>query len=464
MRFAEAKNLLAEEKKHNPSNLITVYLDHYIDFLTVFNNEEAVAFNQLKKNKDQRINLLESGNQESPYYRYCLCEINLQTALIRIKNEEYLTAAREINRAYRLLEENQRLFPGFLPNLKSLGIMHCLIGAIPDQYQWVTRILNFQGTQRQGIAELKQVIEKSASHNEYGYLRPETIFMLTWIEVNIESSKSEIKILKDLLQQEDIRPFLKSSPLFAYTYAFMLIKSGENDEAVKTLLNAPEGPAYFQMSFMYYQTGQALLNRVDTAAAKYYRFYLYRFKGRNYIKTAWQKLAWISLLKGQHQQYQEYMQKALKTGYAFTDSDKQAVKEAKSGVSPNLRLLKARLLFDGGYYKKAEEALKEPSVIYRYAGLRDSVEYYYRLGRISQELGRFDEAVQLYLITMSKGKEQTWYFSSNAALLLGQLYENRGEKEKARQYYKQSLSMKCDEYRNSIHFKAKAGLKRLGTI
>src|SRR5215210_1947727 len=80
------------------------------------------------------------------------------------------------------------------------------------------------------------------------------------------------------------------------------------------------------------------------------------FKGLNYIKSAYQKLSWIALLKGDDKAMKEYLSLCRIHGIATVDEDKEAESEAYSAEVQNPQLLKARLLFDGGYYS---EAIKE---------------------------------------------------------------------------------------------------------
>ena len=77
-------------------------------------------------------------------------------------------------------------------------------------------------------------------------------------------------------------------------------------------------------------------------------------------------------------------------GTTFLESDKQALKEAKKGITPHPSLLKSRLLFDGGYYEKAEEILilLNPE---KFKNTINVIEYWYRLGRVSQSLERDDK-------------------------------------------------------------------------
>jgi len=110
-RFEEGIVLIKQEKTTNPNNLIPYYLENYIDFLKLFISEDATLFNKLKANKELRISKIEDADEASPYYNYCLAEIYLQWAFVRIKFKEYITAAGEINKAYKLLQENEKNTP-----------------------------------------------------------------------------------------------------------------------------------------------------------------------------------------------------------------------------------------------------------------------------------------------------------------------------------------------------------------
>ena len=50
----------------------------------------------------------------------------------------------------------------------------------------------------------------------------------------------------------------------------------------------------------------------------------------------------------------------------------------------------------------------------------------------------------------------------NAALKMGLLHETAGEKELAKAAYRTCLDMSPNQYKHSLHGKAKAGLNRLG--
>src|SRR5665648_598903 len=98
-RFTDAGILLHRERDKYPDNLIPIYLENYIDFFELFTGEDKLMFENLKRNKTDRLDYLERGNMNSPYYRFCIAGITLQWAFVRLKFGEYTTAAFEIRRA-----------------------------------------------------------------------------------------------------------------------------------------------------------------------------------------------------------------------------------------------------------------------------------------------------------------------------------------------------------------------------
>ena len=143
------------------------------------------------------------------------------------------------------------------------------------------------------------------------------------------------------------------------------------------------------------------------------------------------------------------------------DEDKQAEHEARQGVPPNIVLLRARLLFDGGYYDMAINELLNNSVKIAVKSKRDLLEYTYRLGRIYHESGNLSKALENYRQTIIRGKTEPYYFAASAAYQMGLLYENKEAYAKADSAYHLCLTIKSPEYQTSLHQKAKAGLNRL---
>jgi len=461
LHFTEAGKLLNMEKAAHPSNLIPVYLENYIDFFTVFIGEEPSAFEKFRKTQELRFDILKKGNMESPYYRYCLGNMRIQFALCRIKFGEYKSAALDISRANGDLKENAQLHPDFLLQNSGLGLIHILAGVIPDNYSWVLRIIGLEGNVQKGLDEIAIMVGYAGNNETYQLFRFESMFYLAFLDATLgKDAKNALRILQKFESQKTAFPG-SANPLLIFAKASILAKAGKTDEALQNLqeyhVNSEEFPFYY----LEYLTGLNKLNRLDPDADLYFIRFLKNFRGLNYIKSGYQKLAWTFLLKGNITKYEEYIGKALNRGALLVDNDIQANREAKSKEQPNVILLKARLLSDGGYTDRAIHLLLDHSVKSVVKTPKDMIEYNYRLGRIYQQTGNHPEALKYFGITIRDGVGQSWYFAENAALQSGIIYEQNKDYRNAAQYYRLCLSMKNTEYKNSLDQKARLGMKRI---
>ncbi len=174
-------------------------------------------------------------------------------------------------------------------------------------------------------------------------------------------------------------------------------------------------------------------------------------------------MGWCAIIQEDPIAYREYLSKTTTRGSTQIDGDKNAFlesREAKLGIIPNRLLLESRLLFDGGYYKRASQLLLDSQQLFETnAALK--LEYNYRLGRIFHQLNDFSKALFHYQQTILEGMDLPEYFACNAALQMGIIYESLADQRKAVKYYNLCLEIHPDDYRSSLHMKAEAGLNRV---
>jgi tetratricopeptide (TPR) repeat protein len=454
LQFDAGQAYIRVEKKNNPSNLLPLVLENYIEFLTVFISEERPSFRLFAKNKKARTEQLTAGDSESPYYRWSLAMINMQGAVARLKFGEYMTAVFEMRRAFLLFEENSKLFPEFEPNNAGMGLLYALVGSVPPKYYWGVRLASMHGSIHQGREMLYAVVENSTGREDEKHLRDESLFFLSFIETNLMPDNSGAERLLNHFDVAD-----ESNLLLSYAWSNMLMRLGRNDEAIIRLRSRSQSEAYFPFHYLDYLLADAYLRKLETdSAAFYFQQFLTHFKGINYKADAKRKMAWAALLDGDQNGYKERIGLVLQTDVGQIDADNQAHREALGGNTPNKVLLKSRLLFDGGYYDKAIALLTD------YKGNFDKGEHLektYRLGRIYHEMGNLTDAIMQYQKAIEAGKNNNAYYAANACLKLGAIYEQLGKNDEAFQAYYLCLNLKPDEYRNSIHQKAQAGINRL---
>ncbi|MEM9990747.1 MAG: tetratricopeptide repeat protein [Bacteroidota bacterium] len=454
LRFEEARNIIASIKTSEPENLIVHHLEDYIDFFTIYINEDKAEYNRLYSNKSDRLAAIQSGDSKSPYYLYLQADVQLHWALISLKFGNYYATFTGINRAFKLLEKNMDRHPDFIANKKDLGMLHAMVSTIPDTHKGLLSLVtSISGTFEQGQQELEEVIEY-ARHHDFVF-EAETYILYAYVMLYFGNESEQAW---QIVQKSDLRQ--KQDPMSCFVRATIAMKTGRNDQAIQILSTRNKGAIYFPYDYLDFMLGQAKLRRLDIDADMYLEKYLQVFKGRNYIKEAYRMLAWHELTQNRIVAYEDYMQKVRTEGYEFMDNDKSALKEANAKERPDPIILKARLLLDGGYYQRAFAVLQTTSVdkmLHEKAGL----EYTYFMGRITHQLQRYEEALKFYEETIEAGRDKSWYFACRAALERGIIFEQQGQYKAAKAAFQACLSIRPSEHRFGLHQKAKAGLARL---
>ena len=453
LQFSKADSLIGNNAKLQ-DNACKALMHNYQDFLRVFILEEEALFKEKEAFRKARIKQLESLPDDEPFKKWSLAVVNLQWAFIRLKFKEYFTAALEIRRAYFLMKANQKQFPDFAPNLLGTGLMNAILGNVPPEYEWVLNLSSMEGSIPEGRKQLWQLIELGEKNEQLRIWTPETLFYLSFIEINFSADPlAAQKVLSKLNEIEN------KTPLLLYAEANLLMKTGDNEKARRLLENRETLQSDIPFHFLDYLYAETLARKSDSNSQNYYLNFESNFQGINYKADALRKIAWITLIQGDTSKYLMQLKDVLKYTSPQVETDKQAIDEAKKQIIYHPVLLKARLLFDGGYYHEANAVMNRlnASVLQE----KDLLELYYRKGRVADQLNLKDAAIENYTQTMLLGEDSPEYYAANAALKMGELYENQKQFGKAIQAYEKCLTLKPETYRMSIHQKARAGISRI---
>ena len=455
LKLKEGQKILDSLKKTESGNMMIYHIEDYIDFYKIFINEDYDEFVELEKNKNFRLAKIASGDKRSPYYKFCEAEIKLHWALGRLKFEEYFTALKEIKSAHDLLSDNLKLHPGFAINKKSLSAIHAIVGTFPDTYKNLFSFFSgLSGSIKLGAREAQQAI--NYTKKKECLFKDEIYTVAAFIALHLENNKDKAWNLISSARLNTVE-----SPLACFVVSNIASKTGRNDQAISILLKKPQSKDRLPFYYLDYMLGKSKLNRLDSDANIHLLRFQENFHGINYIKDAYLKLAWYELIiKNNETRYRKYIELTLKEGKAVVDEDKTAVQEASVPLLPNSNLLKARLLFDGSYYTKAYKYLEINKSKFPTSS-SDYPEYNYRMGRILQMLNNNFDALARFNNTIQLSRNNDFYFACSAALQCGIIYENMNDKKNAKKYYSICLDIEPQEYKNSLHQKAKAGLLRI---
>lgn len=453
LKLNTARAIITDEKRKNPANSIPYLLDNYVDYFNLIINDNKADFERFKESKSSRISRIENDDKSSPYYLYALAEINLQLALSRSKEKEYFSASLELNKAYSQLRENSKRFPSFLPTQKNLGMINAVLGSLPEGLSKALSAFGIRGDTQTGLKILENLIAKLPNSN-YIHFYDETVFYYSVIQTDIISDSMNFgKIIKitDVIDSESL--------LKTYIRAYAGIKLAHSSNSLLELNKRPRGPLYAPFPYLDYLTGLAKLENLDQSAAISFNAYLKSYRGTNLIKDTYLQLAWLELIKGNTQAYQKNVELVKTRGYAIHNRDIQALKEVNYDI-PDINLLRAKLLSDGGNYEKAFAQLSGKTT-QDFKSLMHKIEFNYRLGRLYELTSKYDQALKYYQIAIDLGKNQPYSFAANSALRSGNIYEKSKNPIRAKQYFNLAINMKDHDYENSIENRAKEGLKRL---
>ncbi|WP_338875960.1 tetratricopeptide repeat protein [Spirosoma sp. SC4-14] len=459
LKVSSAQQLLASDQSRNG---IRIFLDDYLDMLTLVTSDDDRAYASLSDREDERLDALKDMDGNSPWQRVMQAEIRLHWAFIKLKFGKEISASWDVIRAYKLLAANQKRFPTFLPTYKSLGTLHIMIGSVPENYSWVASLLGLQGSIKQGQQELERAQQDPAFR-----LEAQLIDLMVRAYV-LKFTSADEQTLKHLIESNP------DNLLLHFFGATIEQKNGHSAQALSYLTTRPTGPAYQPMPIIENILGDIYLQKGQyTTAIRHFQQFLNTYRGQNFVKDSYYKLFlchWLQPTDPSATKATSFLQKVLRVGRTAVESDKAAQKFAeaylKRGVSPNQKvLMRSRLASDGGFTDSALAYLR-PYNETNLSLLAEKAEYNYRMGRIYQRRNEPDAAIPylqraLALSESKQGISEQLSFGATAALQLGYIYQQKNDRTRAQSFFEKALSVKHHEYKNSVDNKAKAALSNL---
>ncbi|WP_338814445.1 hypothetical protein V9L05_03860 [Bernardetia sp. Wsw4-3y2] len=493
LKFNYANYQIKEEDNKTKTPLYLVVED-FRDMLFILLTEDKKNYENLEKNEEIRLDELEKFNtKKSSYYKeykWAKAEIKLHWAIIKLSFDEKWASAWRVRQAYKLLLENEKEFPHFIEQKKSLALLQIVLASIPQKYKWALDLIGMEANLESGINNLQK------STSQIHFFQKETLLwqalLQTYlVEDLIKSGDRSKQIVQNLIKKHP------SERLVLVASSLVLMKN----ESHKTALLA------WQNYARNYQNNKLTFDKKEHFSQEYLLAELYFYsekpkkakfhylnflknlnsiQNRNFIKDSYYKLfliEWLRENKSTIDDSNEITSQNVKENNYFTSisskgSTKTAVdKNAKKFVEsvnesnhlPNKELYQARILTDGGNYQKALETLNQitNSELQKWEQEKQFeiiLEYKYRKGRILDKLSQLNQAIPFYknVIEYSTlhNQNEIHYFAANSALQLGFIYQNQ-DKKLAKIYFEKAISFEGHQYEESITQKAKLALKKL---
>jgi hypothetical protein len=452
LQVSEGNAAIIEAVKNDPRNLMATYIADYEDCILLLFNGDRAELEQRKSHMSARLELLEKGDQASPWYRLCRAGVYMHWALIYMRFGDNLKAAGAFRKSFTLLRENKKLFPAFSYNNVFLGLEEAIISTIPGDFKWLASVFGMKGDLKSGMSKLSGFLQL---HNEQDLLYRETLLYENYLRFYL------------MFQQQEVWSYINSSTfkvednlLHLFFKAHLALNYRKADIALTTLQKAKQLQEYNLFPILDYEMASAYLLALHPAAPEHYRRYISRTKSRMFVKESWMKMAYSYYISGDNDNAERCRAQISGCGSLLVDADKQAQRFAESKEWPNKILLQARLLTDGGYNSAAYQKL---------SGIKqkdltsecEKVEYYFRMARVYDEIQNDEKAIALYKRAAEAGRYRKEHFAARALLQTAFIYEKRGNRTAAVAKFNECLSLRGHDFQNSIDQQAKAGINRL---
>ena len=451
------------DKVKTPLHLV---VEDFRDILFILLTEDKKNYEKLEKNEELRLEELENfedkRNKYYKEYKWAKAEIKLHWAMVKLRSDEKWASAWRVRQAYKLLLENEKEFPTFIEQKKSLALLQIVLASVPEKYKWALDLVGMEGDLKGGIKKL----DESLATNHF--FQKETFLWKALLQTYLleENEKSNQIIANSLKKYPSEKLVLLASSL-------VLMKN----ESHKTALLA------WQNYARIYQNNQFVFNKAEHFSLEYLLAELYFYaenpkkakfhylsflnnvknKKFNFIKNSYYKLFLMDWFASRDINFNpkknQFFMLISSNGITKLAVDRQAKKMVdyvyEFGQLPNKNLYQAKVLTDGGNYQKALEITNrintsELQMWENQKQFEEVLEYKYRKARILDKLNQTNQAIPFYedVIEYSTlhNQNEIHYFAANSALHLG---------------FEKAISFKEHPYQASITQKAKLALKKL---
>lgn len=438
LKMAEARDIIQKQ----PDAPRMVLAANYLDAVELMLNEDKALYKKRKDLEEKRLDLLKNDPAAQAV-------AGLQWGVVKLTFGDFWSSAWTIRRSYLQLQEAHLKKPEPLTKMY-YGLMQAILGLIPEQYRSLAKIAGFEG----GNLDKGLLLIKEVKNDPVFGLEAQLYEQMLLAFVQHQAKEAAQNMQHIYTQNQD-------NYLTALTLCVISTKARQSAVTLRTLQQARWQQAdYLKVPVSQYMIAEALIYRGDYRLAnQYYDRFLQSFKGDNYVKDSWYKKALCQWILGNEEQANDLLEKAADSGSDKTEADRYADHMTDQDHWPDVRLLKARLYYDGGFYDKAGRLL-DSLEIQHFETTADKTELTYRKARLHQALGRSEMARKRYIECISLGSSLSDnYLPPNACLQIAKMYQSQGNITEARKYAKKVLVYKNYPYQNSISDKAKKVLK-----
>lgn len=400
--------------------------------------------------QEERIDALDRQRKPGPWARHALAECYLHRALVQGRYGHELKAGLSFYKAYTRTKSLAQDRPDFLPAQKSMGVYLMVLGLMPIERNFFMKLAGIRGDVDAGLANLRRCADSANAQQGEATL----LYSLAQMYVRDQPEQGRANLLRYV---NDERDDLLGLTLLANVYK----EDHQNGRALAALKVMRREKAHLPFYFPLLLKGELYLQglELDSAIAPLEE-YLTVCSRQRLVKQLHYKLFVAYFLKGDSLAANAHFYAIHTDGAVGTDGDRYAEYFYNRGLIPDKRLLRCRMLYDGGFYQRAQGILDSipPSSL---RTLNELAELSYRRARLAQRRKDTTAAERLFLLTISTAGDDPSYYAPMSCLQLGQIALRRRQFAEARAWLERVKTYPQHEYKDGLDERADHALKRL---
>ncbi len=451
LKIDEAKQLLNNELKLRPQNYYVYYLDQTCDAYALLINSNDDEYEAFLDNYEHKRSIMDDKFEDSPYYMYCKSEMDLQVAVFKIIHGSQFSGMKNAYNSYKEVYANLEQYPDFKPSLKLDGFFNVAMSNMPPFVKWAVSFFGVSSDFDYGVDLLDSLYQ--SQKNIIGINAEAALFIIFTAKIN-----KTPEMVYEFTQNLDTN--IRNLFIHQYFRANIAYRTGHNEQSISTLQEFNGNNSASANLIYNYLMGKVLLRKLDVNASTYIQEYLVNLKKPEYYKEMTYNLALTYLLAGNSKKYNELCYKVISGGNEINERDREALYDASLDYEPNVNLVKARLLLDGGYDEQFTKYINN-FIDEHNNNLPFLLDYKLLLARYKLKNHDIKQAKSYLNWVLNHGKDEDYYFACAAALYLGNIYEDEDNFEVAKKFYKQSVDLYDSDYYEYLGDKANKGVIRV---
>lgn len=446
LKVESVSSILDHNYSLDTDQAFKIYILSLRDFLSLSLRYDETYYERYTHLEKEYSTELESIESKNDFISFAKAEIKLHAALIRFRYDDQISGAIRLIQSYNLTKEMIEDTHTPVYFYKTAGVLNILLSVVPERFGFFLNLLGIQADLSKGINQLNKLRE---TRNLFQFEGNMILALLDAYYLNQpERAASTVDNMEEHWHQ---------SLLFQFLKGLIATKIRDNEQSHQAFSSASSFDAdYMKIPSITFYFAESFLKKLqlDSARMQYLKYLKMEHHGE-FVKASLYRLYLISLFKNETELSGSYRERVLSEGTRDTEMDHYAYTLVKNNYRPQVEIQKARLLFDGGYFKESLEVLI--SLNSSQLSAEEKLEYDYRFARACQMQNRLNLAMDYYE-RMFITPFQEHYLVANAHLQMGYILYQRGEFQPSAEHFKLAMEYKGDYYRSSIRNEARTGL------